>query len=68
MLIRIDPATGNATQIATITGTPDNEGDNLLFINGTLYLVDSSPVSYTLSTEVLELHPTSETLVSIMYN
>jgi len=45
MLIRIDPATGNATQVATITGTPQNDGDTLVFINGTLYLADSTPSS-----------------------
>jgi hypothetical protein len=44
-LIRIDPATGNATQIASITGTTENDGDTLVFINGTLYLSDSTPGS-----------------------
>jgi len=43
LLIKIDPATGNATQIASITGTTENDGDTLVFINGTLYLADSSP-------------------------
>jgi len=45
LLIRIDPATGNATQIASITGTTENDGDTLVFINGTLYLADSTPGS-----------------------
>jgi hypothetical protein len=42
LLIRIDPATGIATQIAPITGTTENDGDSMVFINGTLYLVDTS--------------------------
>jgi hypothetical protein len=41
MLLRIDPATGNATQIASISGTTENDGDSLVFINDTLYVVDS---------------------------
>jgi len=45
MLIRIDPATGNATQIASITGTTENDGDSLVFINGALYSVDTAPYS-----------------------
>jgi len=45
LLIRIDPATGNATQIASISGTTENDGDTLVFVNGTLYLADSTPGS-----------------------
>jgi hypothetical protein len=45
MLIRIDPGTGNATLVASITGTTENDGDSLVFINGTLYLVDTAPYS-----------------------
>lgn len=41
LLIRIDPATGIATQIAPITGTIENDGDSMVFINETLYLVDT---------------------------
>jgi parallel beta-helix repeat protein len=39
-LVTIDPHTGEATQIAEITGTGGNEADALVFVNGTLYAVD----------------------------
>jgi uncharacterized protein YjiK len=45
MLVRIDPSTAKATPIASITGTTQNDGDSLVFVNGTLYLADSNPGS-----------------------
>ncbi|MBK8923227.1 MAG: choice-of-anchor D domain-containing protein [Saprospirales bacterium] len=44
-LVRVDPATGNATQLAMITGTLQNEGDAIFFINGVAYLLDGNGIT-----------------------
>ena len=51
-LVTIDPATGEATQIATITGTDANEADAFAWVNGTLYAIDvgASSFLYTIDT------------------
>lgn len=52
-LITIDPLTGNATQIAFISGTVQNEADDIFFVNGIPNSIDGNSVSnysqYTLN-------------------
>lgn len=65
-LIAIDPITGDATHLAFITGTIQNEADDMFFIDGTAYVVDGNGVNnFSLYTLDLDVNIGTATLINI---
>jgi hypothetical protein len=58
-LMVVDPATGNATQVASITGTCQNESDGFAFTTGATYTFDGCPDPESLYTIDLATGTTS---------